>query len=113
MGGGCQAGRTLSVDGKPTPYHRHVFWSALTNTCFLPSTVFPAGRGEATGLPIGLQIAGPEFGDYTTIELARLLEVECGYTFQKPPLVDTFAATDEPPPPLASPLQWLPTAAKL
>lgn len=42
----------MEIDGVATPYQRHVFWSALTNTCFLPSTVFPAAvGGETTSNP--------------------------------------------------------------
>jgi amidase len=42
---------------------------------FLPSTVAPAGFSRA-GLPIGVQIVGPQYGDRTCIALARLLERE-------------------------------------
>ena len=76
---------TLAVDGLPGPYHRHVFWSALTGTCYLPSTVFPAGCGVDSQLPIGLQVVGREGDDYITIDFCRLLEEECGYSFVQPP----------------------------
>ena len=79
-----ETGRKLEVDGKPGPYQRHVFWSALTNICFLPSTVFPTGLGKDSGMPIGLQVVGPERSDFKTIDFVRLLEVELGYTFQRP-----------------------------
>jgi amidase len=42
---------------------------------FLPATAAPAGFSRA-GLPIGVQIVGPQYGDRTCIELARLLERE-------------------------------------
>jgi amidase len=42
---------------------------------YLPATVAPAGFSRA-GLPIGVQIVGPQYGDRTCIELARLLERE-------------------------------------
>ena len=77
---------TLTVDGLSGPYHRHVFWSALTGTCYLPSTVFPAGCGVESHLPIGLQVVGREGDDYITIDFCRLLEEECtGYSFVQPP----------------------------
>ena len=79
------AHRTLAVDGQPGPYERHLFWSGLTNTCFLPSTVFPSGLGKDSGMPIGLQVVGPERSDFKTIDFVRMLEVDLGYTFQKPP----------------------------
>ena len=78
-------GRTIEIDGVATPYQRHVFWSALTNTCFLPSTVFPAAVGKTSGLPIGLQLVGPEFSDMILIDVARLLRDECGYDCIAPP----------------------------
>jgi amidase len=42
---------------------------------YLPATVAPAGFTPG-GLPVGVQIVGPQYGDRTTIELARLLERE-------------------------------------
>ena len=42
---------------------------------YLPSTVAPIGFSPA-GLPIGVQIIGPQYGDRITIEFARLLERE-------------------------------------
>ena len=81
-----ETGRKLTVDGTETAYERHVFWSALTGTCFLPSTVFPTGCGDDSGLPIGLQVVGQEGADYICIDFVRLLEEECGFTFRPPPL---------------------------
>jgi len=76
--------RTLSVDGVETRYHHHVFWSALTTTCYLPSTAFPAGVGGESGLPIGLQIVCREGADLTAIQFAACLE-GLGYTCVVPP----------------------------
>src|SRR4030067_87666 len=41
----------------------------------LPSTVAPAGF-TSEGLPVGVQIVGPQYGDHTCIHFARLLEQE-------------------------------------
>ena len=107
-----ETGRTLEVDGEAGAYQRHVFWSALTGTCFLPSTAFPTGLGEDSKMPIGpcslehppplplphthslthslthlsagLQIVGPERSDFSCIEFARLLETELGFAFEAP-----------------------------
>ena len=49
----------------------------------LPGTVAPAGISR-DGLPGGIQITGPWLGDFTTIEVARLIEREFG-GFQPPP----------------------------
>jgi amidase len=60
-----------------------VFWAGLTGVAFLPSTVVPTGLDEQ-GLPIGVQIVGPEYGDLITIGAARLLEA-AGCRFEPPP----------------------------
>ena len=78
--------RTIDVDGDARSYWEQIFWAGLAIHSYLPSTVFPTGPGEE-GLPIGLQIIGPQFGDLTTIALAGFLE-EAGYAFQAPPGFD-------------------------
>ena len=75
--------RTIQVDGAAQPYFQQIFWAGLAICSYLPSTVIPAGS-SADGLPIGLQIIGPEFGDLKTIGLAKLLE-EAGFAFNPPP----------------------------
>ena len=75
--------RTIEVDGVAQPYFQQIFWAGLAICSYLPSTVIPAGP-SADGLPIGLQIIGPEFGDLKTIGLAKLLE-EAGFAFTPPP----------------------------
>jgi amidase len=42
---------------------------------YLPSTVAPAGFTKA-GLPVGVQIIGPQYADRACIQMARLLERE-------------------------------------
>ena len=75
--------RMVKVDGAEQPYFQQIFWAGLAICSYLPSTVIPTGLG-ADGLPIGLQIIGPEFGDLRTIGLAKLLE-EAGFAFTPPP----------------------------
>jgi amidase len=65
--------RTLQVDDLEIPYFQQVFWAGLTGIAYLPSTVVPTGLDE-TGLPIGIQIIGPEYADLITIGVARQLE---------------------------------------
>ena len=67
------------------PYYSALFWALLTNTGRLPSTTFPAGIGQDSGLPLGLNIVSKEFNDYVCIDVARLLAKECNYRFQSPP----------------------------
>ncbi len=75
--------REIEVDGEARPYFEQIFWAGLAINSYLPSTVFPTGPGE-DGLPIGLQIIGPQFGDLTTIALAGHLEA-AGFAFVPPP----------------------------
>ena len=65
--------RRISVDGREIAYNDLLFWPGLTGGYHLPGTVAPAGMTKA-GLPIGVQIAGPIYGDRTTIAAAALLE---------------------------------------
>ena len=67
--------RTLSVNGRPQPWANQLFWAGYSGAAYLPSTVAPCGFTRA-GLPVGVQIVGPQYGDRTCIELARLLERE-------------------------------------
>ncbi len=75
--------RTIDVDGMPQPYFQQLFWAGLSGVAYLPSTVIPTGV-NAAGLPIGIQIIGPAYGDRITIGVARLLEAE-GFAFTPPP----------------------------
>lgn len=63
----------LIVDGTPRPMADTYFWIGISATAYLPATTIPAGRSKE-GLPIGLQILGPEHGDLSCIALARHLE---------------------------------------
>ncbi|MEM9623311.1 MAG: amidase [Pseudomonadota bacterium] len=75
--------RTLMVDNQERPYFEQVFWAGLTGVSFLPSTVIPTGlNGE--GLPIGVQIVGPEYADLITIGVADELQ-QMGFNFTPPP----------------------------
>ncbi|HET8996678.1 MAG TPA: amidase, partial [Acetobacteraceae bacterium] len=75
--------RRYTVNGRSIPYNDMLFWPGLTCGYHLPASVVPIGRTTA-GLPVGVQIAGPLYGDRTTIAAARLLE-EAGCAFVAPP----------------------------
>ncbi len=75
--------RTVLVDNQERPYFEQVFWAGLTGVAYLPSTVIPTGLTDA-GLPIGIQIVGPEYTDLITIGVAGELE-RLGYDFTPPP----------------------------
>ena len=67
--------RTLVVNGKEKPMAEQLFWAGYSGLFYLPSTVAPAAL-TPQGLPTGVQIIGPQYGDFTCIRLARLLERE-------------------------------------
>lgn len=77
-----QHARRVTVNGRAQSYQDQLFWAGLTGMAYLPGTVAPVGPA-ADGLPVGVQIVGPEYGDRGTIELARLLAREIG-GFQAP-----------------------------
>ena len=67
--------RTLTVNGKKVLVTDHLFWAGYTGVSYLPSTAAPCGF-TAAGLPVGVQIVGPQYGDLTCLAFARLLERE-------------------------------------
>jgi amidase len=75
--------RTIIVNNKKVPAFDQLFWAGHSNVAFLPATVAPIGL-SSDGLPIGVQIVGPQYGDYTCIEFAKLLE-EDYRSFVPPP----------------------------
>jgi len=77
-----QSSRTIAVDGKQFPYLNQLAWADPATTCGLPATVVPVA--VADGLPIGVQIIGPEYEDRTPLAFARLIEREFG-RFVAPP----------------------------
>jgi amidase len=80
---GPEGARRLDVDGLDLPYFAQTFWAGLAGVAYLPATVFPAGLAS-DGLPVGLQIIGPAYGDLRTIGLAQRLEA-MGFGFSPPP----------------------------
>jgi amidase len=67
--------RTIVVNGRRVPTTDQLFWAGYPGMAYLPSTVAPCGFTRA-GLPVGVQIVGPQYGDRACIEFARLLERE-------------------------------------
>ena len=67
--------RTLVINGRRTPVTDHLFWAGYSGASLLPSTVAPCGFTR-TGLPVGVQIVGPQYGDLACLAFARLLERE-------------------------------------
>jgi amidase len=76
--------RRIEIDGQEWPYNDVCYvWADPVTTCGLPSTVAPIDISTA-GLPIGIEIIGPQMGDRMTIAFAGLLEREFG-GFKPPP----------------------------
>ena len=75
--------RTVTVNGEPQAYFTQLFWAGVPTNAYLPVTMVPAGPAD-DGLPVGVQIVGPEYSDLQTIGIASVLERE-GISFQAPP----------------------------
>lgn len=80
---GSPFGRRIVVDGTDINYGDLLFWPGLTCGYHLPATVVPMGLTKG-GLPLGVQVAGPIYGDCTTLAAAALLE-QAGLGFKPPP----------------------------
>ena len=67
--------RSIEVNGHNVPTTDQMFWAGISGFYLLPATVAPIAA-TSSGLPVGVQIVGPQYGDRTTIALAALLEKE-------------------------------------
>ncbi len=74
--------RKVAVNGRTVAYNDMLFWPGLTAGFHLPATIVPIGFTQA-GLPLGVQIAGPIYGDRMTLMAAALFE-QAGYRFKPP-----------------------------
>ncbi|HUP24534.1 MAG TPA: amidase [Thermoanaerobaculia bacterium] len=75
--------RQFLVNGERRSYFEQLWWVGLTGVAWLPATVVPVGM-TPSGLPVGVQIAGPYLEDRTCLDLARhVLELRGG--FRPPP----------------------------
>jgi amidase len=63
----------VTINGRTIAYNDMLFWPGLTCGYHLPASVAPIGFTRA-GLPLGVQIVGPLYGDRTTIAVAEMLE---------------------------------------
>ncbi len=74
--------RVIDVDGRPQPDTTQIYWMGMASVSQLPATVAPVATA-ADGLPVGVQIIGPQYADLSTIRFAQLLERE--YHAFRPP----------------------------
>jgi amidase len=75
--------RMIPVNGGLQPATTQMWWAGIAGMCYLPGTAAPIGL-SAEGLPLSVQIVGPQHGDLTTLRVARLIEREY-YAFTPPP----------------------------
>lgn len=76
--------RRLDVDGAERSYHQLIMWTSQFGYVGLPSTVVPVGLSPR-GVPVGIQVVGPHYGDRTTLAFARHIERVLG-GYQVPPI---------------------------
>ncbi len=65
--------RTIRVNGEQVPTTDQLFWAGIPGVAYLPATVAPVGLSPE-GLPVGVQIVGPQYGDRSSIAFAGLVE---------------------------------------
>ncbi len=75
--------RMARVNGKPQPVTTQMWWAGISGMCYLPGTAAPIGLSPE-GLPLSVQIIGPQYGDLSTLGFAQLIEREY-YAFAPPP----------------------------
>ena len=71
--GAYTVGRRIAIDGKPRGYDALFFWPHYATLTGLPSVAVPIGTSEG-GLPVGLQLSGPQGADELVVHVAGLLE---------------------------------------
>jgi amidase len=74
--------RRITVNGVERPAFTQMHWCHPASTAGLPATAVPVGT--VGGLPVGVQVVGPRYGDRTTLAVARHLERLVG-GYQRPP----------------------------
>ncbi len=67
------AGRVVQTQLRERPYWEINRWMAPAGACYLPATVIPVGV-TPSGMPVGIQIAGPYLNDRTTLAFAAAAE---------------------------------------
>jgi amidase len=80
------AERLIDIDGVPVPHFPAAAWVGVTGVSLLPVVTLPIGPGDS-GLPVGVQVAGPFLSDLRLLRVAELLESAAGTSFA-PPLLD-------------------------
>lgn len=69
--------RTILVNDEPRPYLSQSVWPGLASVANLPAASVPVGL-TVGGLPVGIQIVGPAFGDHRVVQVACRIEEVLG-----------------------------------
>jgi amidase len=69
--------RVIDVNGRKVSTIDQRFWAGYSCNFYLPSTVAPLGLAS-DGLPSGVQIITRQYGDYSSLRFAELIEEEMG-----------------------------------
>ncbi len=77
--------RTLTVNGVEQPYRNQLFWAGLATMPGLPALTVPLGFSP-DGMPIGIQIIGPQWSDHRLIAIGEEISSVLGVNFTPPPL---------------------------
>ena len=83
LASGIGAPRIFQSTAEPQPATTQMWWAGIAGMCYLPGTAAPIGLSPE-GLPLSVQVVGPQHGDYSTIRFAQLIEREY-YSFAAPP----------------------------
>jgi amidase len=70
--------RSIETPNGTTPYSRVPFWIAHATLSGLPAAVVPVGTTASTGLPVAIQIIGPQHEDNTVLAFAEHLKLMIG-----------------------------------
>ena len=77
----------IDVNGTPQPSTTQMFWAGYSGHVLICPRPSRRPGSPPAGLPVGVQIVGPQYGDYRTIEVARLVEKDY-FAFTPPPGYD-------------------------
>ncbi|MBZ6378205.1 amidase [Pacificimonas flava] len=69
---GNSESRLVEVNGEASPWGLQLAYAGLCNYPGLPGTAMPVSR-SSDGLPIGIQVIGPRYEDFTTLGAARMI----------------------------------------
>jgi amidase len=81
------AERLIDIDGIAVPHFPAAAWVGVIGVSLLPVVTLPIGPGHS-GLPVGVQVAGPFLSDLRLLRAAELLESAAGTSFTPPPPLD-------------------------